>query len=153
MSTWQSVRDDPFIGFTKKVIVWEGFFLYLLFIIYCLGKKDAERESERNRDCCQMNRQSCIARKCNLPGSSREKFTCGGELLLAPAQLHCNNVWRCDWASDAHLEACTCTILITITITMTIVIITNIIIIVTIITSHHHHQPSCLHALTHHTGS
>ena len=33
------------------------------------------------------------------------------------------------------------------------VFLVNIIIIVTIITSHHHHQPSCLHALTHHTGS
>ena len=147
MCTWQCKRR-PFSWFLKKWLFGKDFLI--LIIHYLLFGKDAERESERNRDCCQMNRQSCIARKCNY-ASSREKFTCGGELLLAPAQLHCNNVWRCDWASDAHLEACSCTILITIT--MTIVIITNIIIIVTIITSHHHHQPSCLHALTHHTGS
>ena len=40
-----------------------------------------------------MNRQSCIVRKCNY-ASSREKSTCGGELLLAPVELHCNNMFE-----------------------------------------------------------
>ena len=149
MSTWQCKRR-PFSWFHKKVIVWEGFFYiyYLLFIVW-EGEKQWEKVKETGI-AVRWTARVALWGNAIMPGS-REKSTCGGELLLAPAELHCNNVWRCDWASDAHLEACSCTILITIT--MTIVIITNIIIIVTIITSHHHHQPSCLHALTHHTGS
>ena len=60
MSTWQCKRR-PFSWFHKKSD--------------CLGRiKEAERESERNRDCCQMNRQSCIARKCNYARQQSRKI-------------------------------------------------------------------------------